>query len=187
MRQCEENATPADSAPVTTGEFCIGKGALFSRLLMRFGMAWMSAIAVLFIAFIIVAIAMSDLRWVVLSLMVLFIVMPMCAAWLYFNYGLREECWFNTSPHVVSISPEAVTVKVRVAPLLGEDGEEEVAGRNYDVVFTPEHISPYSLSPGGIIVPVKKRNSGFLILPYDVFDSKDDFSRAVKHLVGYNS
>lgn len=90
---------------VTTGEFAVPKGQFMRHLAGKF--AW-KTLVVLAAGVTVCAVLgiILDLRWFIVALMVVFILTPMLAALLYFNYGLRPEGFVNVLPHRVTIHPD---------------------------------------------------------------------------------
>ena len=109
-------AAGIQDAEVQTGRFAMGRGEFARATMTRFGMRWWGLLFFLVVAGAVAAAVVADLRWLVVALMLAFIVAPMVAAFLYFSFGLREECYANVLPHTVNVSPGGFRIVIDVMP-----------------------------------------------------------------------
>lgn len=150
--------------------FRVPRGVMIRKMAFRFARLPMTALSILIIAAAVVAI--FDIRWLIVALMLICIVTPMVMAWLYFYYGLRPECFVNILPHRVLIN----TKGIKVFLLQGE--EEEYKETEY--VFDRAALKPFTIGMKSITVPVSRKNriTGFLILTSDAFGGVDRLNDA---------
>ena len=79
-----------------------------------YGMPWIAAAT----AFVLISVIFSfiyDLRWTVVTLMIIFIIMPMIIAFFYIYHGLKPLSVVNAIPHTLSFSPDEVYVSPVIA------------------------------------------------------------------------
>lgn len=183
---------------VLTRRFSMGRGEFARAMMMRFGMRWWGLLFLLVVAGGMAGAIVSDLRWLIVALMVALIVAPMVAAFLYFSFGLRKECYVNVLPHTVAVAPSGFRLTIDVMPPEksavdsgcggveeeGQDSEPEPL-RRYEVEFSADEIGPYTVDAKGITVAVKASSRGFVRLPYSSFDSEEEFRRTVEIIGSY--
>lgn len=185
---------------VLTRRFSMGRGEFARAMMMRFGMRWWGLLFLLVVAGVVAGAIASDLRWLIVALMVALIVAPMVAAFLYFSFGLRKECYVNVLPHTVAVAPSGFRLTIDVMPPEksavdsgcggveeeGQDSEPELEPlRRYEVEFSADEIGPYTVDAKGITVAVKASSRGFVRLPYSSFDSEEEFRRTVEIIGSY--
>lgn len=192
---------PAHVGAVETGVFVMSKGRFARAMLARFGLRWWIAILALLIAGSAAAAVVADWRWIVVALMLALIITPMAAAFLYFSFGLRRECYVNILPHSAVISPSGIEVALRVPVVAdydearsgetdGEDdgtGPEPIPPRIYSEAFAPACFGGYTVDSEGITLEILTPGRGFLRLPYSAFASKEEFAAAVGIIADYRA
>ena len=167
--------------------FKMPQGAFMGYLAFKHAViaAIIAGIAVLALAGI--GVASTDLRFIILSLMALFILIPMGAAMLYINYALNPEIAFNTLPHSLKLTQEGVIVEIfevcKASRLEEEEPEANelsedalnndgnaVAGKRKnegpDISYSPvatkiipyNRIGKYDVINGGVCVSIHRRN-----------------------------
>lgn len=125
-----------------------------------------------------------DLRWIVVALMLVMIVLPMVAAMLYFNYGLRPEGFVNVMSHTLTFGGGKVVAEVTFPSLDAEnddDGSSEAMVRRYSFALSrPAH---YVTSGRGLIITLASPDKGILIVPYEAFGGEQHLAKAVSCLI----
>jgi hypothetical protein len=167
---------------IETEIFTIGRGKLFKKMIFKDGFVWITITVLLAILFVALGIAV-DLRWLVVSLVLLAIVLPMIVSFIYISRGMTFENSLNALPHLVKIRDKGVEIK-----LYTKRGESDDDALNIEEkVFSYEcgETENYGISSDGIYLPIHKVTKGCLYLPYSSFKSKDDFSQAIEILRNY--
>ncbi len=181
----DEHRCSACPSAVETDLFVMSKGGFARAMLARFGLRWWIGILLLLIAGAVVAACVADWRWIVVALMLALIITPMAAAFLYFSFGLRRECYINILPHSAIISPKGIKVVINVPAERPEsDGEEQEEAaplplRTYHETFPSRCFGGYTVDRTGITIEIKTPGRGFIRLPYSAFASPDLFASAV--------
>lgn len=184
---------------VLTSLFSVGKGEFAGILSSRFGLKWWFILIGLLTVGAIAGAATSDLRWIIVALMLVLLVVPMVGAMLYFNYGLRRECYMNIAPHKVAISSSGLRVDVYILKSAedeeADDGakakaasrDEKVVDRIYSIDFPPERLGRYTVGSKGITLSVEAPGAGFVRLPYSAFADEKVFAKAIEIIRGFNT
>lgn len=173
---------------VTTGRYRTPHGRFLAAMLWRHGMAWFTVTAAAVVTLAVLG-AVLDLRLAILSLMLLFFVLPVIAMFLYFNHGLRPEAFVCVMPHTVTFQ---ATGNVRIDITVEQRKEDEEftapgtapAARTVSYEFALRNPGPYYVGRDGITLLLDGRSRGFVPVPYSAFASKEDLQRAVALLTG---
>lgn len=148
------------------------RAAMAIRLITSFGMTPVVVMAVVVICSLALGVAI-DVRFFIVALMLVLIVAPMLLAMLYFNYGLRRECFMNSLPHRLCFFDRCVVVEI-----FSRDSDENE--KVYDVEIAYDDMHPYMVETAAIRVPVGKGKAvGFLWVPMDAFGDGVRFREAV--------
>lgn len=167
-------------------EFKIPSSSILMILAMRHAFWPALLILILFFASIAVGIFV-DYRWIAMAFILLCLVLPMIAAFLYFWYALKPATAFNTLPHTLSLTQDALIVRMRVIPPVEEEdaphdeGLQEESGDDQapedefrEVSFPINRISSFELWTGGYILNIGEKGSdGFLIVPASSLPEND--------------
>lgn len=143
-----------------------------------------------------------DIRWAIVSLMILFIVAPFLMSYLYFFHGLRPLTASNKANHTISFEDDAFTLSIfgKKEDDAGyedrEDKEPEPSGREEETadnhlkseewIIRHQFTVPYSLKDrliagsDGYIILFRTPHKGFLWLPYDSFNHPEDMRNVIK-------
>ena len=92
--------------------FSISQGALLGHLFRLHGRPWLIGCGVVVAALLLVALLLSDIRFAILALMIVFFIIPMVMSLLYFNYALKYDVSFNALPHSLHLTEKGVEVKI---------------------------------------------------------------------------
>lgn len=169
-----------------TLRFTVGRADFARAMMARFGNKWWLLLTILILAGSATGAVLSDWRWGVAGLMLALVVAPAGAAFLYFSYGLKRECYINVIPHTVNISSGGILVSADVMPRPDEvpEGSEPQPIRIYNTHFPTTSVGKYRVDSKGITIDINAPSRGFLILPYSAFESPEHFRMAVEILVG---
>lgn len=177
--------------------FKMGGGDFVFKMFVMFGKKWLMILLGCGIAAIVLAF-IFDIRILIIGLALIFIVIPGVAAWLYYNYGLRKECFVNIFTHKLALTATGIKCEVQFPPYKKEniesDGPDEIEAysdkeetdigqesRNYFFPFTM--MSPYYIYPKGILIPLLKDAKGFLWVPRNIWgESGEGFTQFIGNL-----
>lgn len=180
------------TAEVTTGEFRIGHAKLLALMARRYAVtaAWTGAALLAVSAVLGIFI---DFRWLIVSLMLIFIVAPAMAAMLYFNYGMRPECFVNILDHRVTFSGNELVVTAYIREPQEEAEEEavdseespdkeEVPRREVVYRFRCARPAKYEVGTKTLTIIPAAPAKGFIIVPFDAFEEKEEAARVLAAL-----
>lgn len=127
---------------------------------------WLSAGVVM----LSIAGALSDLRLVIIALMILLLGLPMVLGFLYLNYGLKRATALNMLEHRVVVSTVGgLSVEVAVK----KDEDEDAAEIRTVNLAEAYHITA---NERGVIIDFK--TDGMLTVPYSIWgDDKEAFTQ----------
>lgn len=181
----DRNTDLSDSPhTVVTGRFSMPHTAFAKALLMRHGLGWAVIMCCMALAAVLASVITSDMRWLLVGLMIVFIVTPLLLAILYFNHGLRTTAVINVQPHRIAVTTEALNVEMFVMPDPDDDTSLE---RTVRYAFPKADIAPYSTDGEGIFIPVLRPEKGWLFIPYSSFGSPQELKEATCMLLGYTA
>lgn len=175
---------------MTSERFRVKTSEVVSVLAMRYGLRWGVICAIPVVTSIVLGIV-YDTRFFILALMVLMIFIPLVAAFLYFDHGLRPATALNTVEHSVRLDAECLTVTVfppnrhlRASDTLDLEvlqREAETSGTlPREVHFPYAELSPYITGLSSLILPVGRK--GLLLIPPSAFKAPDSLSRFAETL-----
>lgn len=166
-------------------------GTIFvTEMLFRYSGAWLLGLFSMALLGVILGVTV-DLRLLVIGLMVVFVVLPMVLAFLYYYYGLRRECFINTIPHSLLIGDDGLTVRM-ILTADNTDEEEEitedshdssdksVATRIRDEFFSYSQMLPYRIGSKSVTIPLRTPDKGFIWIPADAFDDNTELASALE-------
>lgn len=179
--------------------FSMGRGDFALKMFPFFGWRWLIWLSIGAVAAIVAAFVF-DLRIMIVGLALIFLIIPAVAAWLYYYYGLRRECFVNVIPHKLSISEDGIVCRVFFYPYKDKDDavednadEKETDKVENSHVDEPEYrdylfeystMSPYTVYPKGILLPLGSPEKGFLWMPESAWRTPEDFTDFTKALGG---
>lgn len=180
---------------MTSERFRVKTSEVVSVLAMRYGLRWGVICAIPVVASIVLGIVL-DTRFFILALMVLMIFIPLVAAFLYFDHGLRPATALNTVEHSVRLDAECLTVTVfpPTRHLRASDTlDPEMLQREAETPVTPPRevhfpyaeLSPCIIGLSSLILPVGRK--GLLLIPPSAFRAPDSLSRFAETLTARRS
>lgn len=174
MTQVEHNGTELE-----TGIFSMPRGMMIRSLFTSFGLTLTLSMFVMLFCCAVLGVFI-DIRFFIVALMILFLVFPMYAAMLYFNYGLREECFLNVMPHKLRIDKDGIIIEA-YAEKKNEEGELTGYEYRYAKKIDYADIHGYIVESSGVRIPVgAKRKVGFIYIPQHAFGDADHLAEALK-------
>ena len=98
-------------------------------------------------------------------------------------YGFHSITGVNLSEHTLAIEGDKIKVEFNeTSAETGEDSERDTAPASRPVEILLKDLRPYSVYPGGVLIPVEGPRKGFLWLPLRAFASDTDFQTFLKSL-----
>lgn len=152
----------------TSGKFRIPQSIIIRQLFFRYGLKYTAITGAVWLILLIAG-CIFDLRLIILSFMILFIVFPAIAAFLYFFYGLQPATALNSMEHSVAILPSAIKVTIYPSTTDNDDDNRETIER----VFPQSLYAGYSPTNGGIVICL--RSQGLMIVPYSAYEDTEQF------------
>lgn len=151
-------------------KFRLTQDAYLRDLFILYGRKWVwVAFSVLLLSLL--ASLIWDCRLLIVSLMVIFICIPMLMAFLYFYYGFRRECMLNILPHVVKICDDGIIIDVYRQPFDDEKEVEALSDIKYNESAFTVRVAYSSLGRAiiGTDSLVYVIDNGFIALTMDCF------------------
>lgn len=158
--------------------FKMGAFNFILSLIFRYAWIWLLSLSLLGVAGLVLGITL-DLRWFVVGLMMVFLILPMIFAFLYYYYGLKRECYINTVSHVLEIGEEGITVSMKFNDCNENEGISEYERKEF---FPYDLMKPFEVGSKSVTIPFIGKRNGFIWIPADAFENEDILSSALKHL-----
>lgn len=114
-----------------------------------------------------------DLRLMIISLMVMFLILPGALAMIYYYYGLRKGCCLNVTSHSLECGKDLVIVRIF-------DGDDEI--RREDIPYS--FFGRYRVGKDDVTFSMTGDWEGFLWLPLHAYPDEKAFIEAVE-LISY--
>lgn len=152
----------------------MGKCDFVCKMLRLWGIPPIIILCAGFIVGIIVGVRF-DIRYLIVSAMVIFIMLPMILIFMYYYYGLGANCHFNIVSHNIRLSDNGVEI-IKFFPSFDEEGEFKIIKGfiNYN------DIGKYKVFEDSVVFPVGKPVNGFIWLPLSAFPDAGSFQTAVR-------
>ncbi len=184
--QSSAEISSIDDMPLTTVRFEMSSKLMATHLLTIYGRPWIYGAAILIVAAGIIAI--FDLRWLFIGLMLLFIAAPLMLFFFYLNYGLRPACVANVLPHTVELLPDALRVSVWARPEKSENTDNDDVPEQADNpalpavthIFPLDSLCPYTVGLESVTIPITGK--GFIWLPKSAFPTYDGLTNFMQAL-----
>lgn len=175
----EAKLKTADELPQSK-VFKMGGGRFVAEMMFRYGAVWMLSLFLLALAGIVVGITV-DWRWIVVGLMVAFLIIPMAMTFMYYNYGLRKECFVNTMPHKVIVSERGLRFQTMFSTH-GDEEDEAPVSQTSDYEFGYDELLPFTVGNKSVTFRFADKRKGFLWIPCDAYDEPEDFADVLRYI-----
>lgn len=178
---------------IATDIFRLNGAAISRTMLMLYGKRWIAAAACLLLPMILMGIFL-DVRWVIVSLMAIFIVFPMLLAFLFFYYGMNRVSVVNSTRHALEFGEEGINAliydKAEASPGSEDTQERQPAAK--DEEMKPQYrlrsktligypcVTGYSVGVSNVVLHTTLGGKGFLIVPLSAFADKPTFMQAIE-------
>lgn len=175
------------NAVMESREIRMGHGNFATQLVFRYAGGWLLALSAVAVAGIVFGITV-DLKWFVAGMMVVFIIIPMALAFLYYYYALRKEFYVNMTPHRLIVGENGISAIMRF--VRQEDPDEYGSGEAEREVTEREVFFSYSVmkscipSGNSFVINFRKHCKGFLWFPSDAFGDMDSAGKAFELICG---
>lgn len=183
--------------------------SFLTELIFRYAGIWLLVLSATAVVGLVLGIAV-DLRWFVVGLMIIFLIIPMAMAFLYYYYGLRKECFVNTVPHVLALLEDGINVEI-LAPDTPDGIRPDAPGneqssnaddssaaddsvaavplgsapafREIRTEFFPfSAMRPMRIGHDSAIIPFAPPTKGFIWIPADAFDSAESLADILEYI-----
>lgn len=178
--------------------FRMDGGDFAFKMFVMYGKKWLTILFGCGIAAIVLSF-IFDIRILIIGMALIFIVIPGVAAWLYYNYGLRKECFVNIFTHKLALTANGIKCEVQFPPykreniksgdidekneVYSENEETDIGQESRNYFFPYTMMSAYHIYPKGIVIPLLNDAKGFLWVPKNVWgESGDGFTQFIDNL-----
>lgn len=159
MTSTDPILSPSSATPLVTPWQRVPAWAMV-RQLARHGLTLLTLLAMLPAGALAAAVATSDLRWVLVALMLLFVVAPMALLLIYFRYALRPQVARAVLPHRLTIIPgESITVEYQP-----DGAASETSGSEEHKESTPRRIPSDETIPWSEVDSLICRNGVWIVI-----------------------
>ena len=159
---------------------------MLSLLFLQYGTPWLVAALTGLIVFLVLGFVI-DYRFFILSLIWIFLFIPLVVAFLYFLYGMKPFTAFNSIPHKLLFNEKELRVRI-----IEHNVNEEEKIENEEETITPiDEKKDYtvnkslieSVKRGGDYVLLFSKQNGMLWVPVFAFDSISDFKNILSYYI----
>ncbi len=163
---------------IESREIRMSHGNFVSQLVFRYAGWWLLALSAVAVTGVVFGITV-DLRWFVAGMMVVFIIIPMVLAFLYYYYALRKEFYVNMTPHRLLVGENGISAILRIA---GQEDPDESGSEvtELEVFFSYSVMKSCIASDNSFVITFRKQCKGFLWFPSDAFGEIDSSGRAIE-------
>lgn len=127
---------------------------------------------------ILVSVLTSDLRWGIISLMILLLITPMMLSLAYYSQAFNPLTSYNLLEHTISADETELTVEIAVTDNDCDNDESETVVTR-QIHYKWDNLTEYTPSSTGIKLRFNGQNGGFIILPFSTFKSTDELASFV--------
>lgn len=164
---------------ISTERYNISHGKFIKLLLQLVGRRWLWFPAILFVVVSLFAV-LSDLRYAIVAMMVLFILIPMLLAFLYIYYGLSQGCWQNILERRLTVSDDFVEIVSYVKRKIGFDDEETLREEERITKIEWKDINRVRFISSGIVLELSCRPYGFMYIPFSAIPDKEESKKMIE-------
>lgn len=151
----------------------MSRGACARQMMRRFATPWYIVIGAAVVIGSIAAVAASDLRWLLFVFFIILVAAPVILSNTYYSYGMRRECYFNSSPHTAVVTETGIVIRI-----FGTTEEVPVLLR--EEVFVTDMLGRVEVMTDGMIVEIVKPHKGFIWIPEDAYNTPEEYTKALR-------
>lgn len=175
--------------------FRMGRGDFARTLFMQKGLTPICMISLVLLVGFFVGLAI-DLRFLILSAMIVFIIIPLIIGFLYYYYALDKYYRFNVVDHNITMGNKGLTITMFFPLNKEEEADEENDCQtskeshdeaDYKVVkqtIDYAEIGMPTYQSKSVIYRLGKKDNGFLWIPESAFETTGDFQKFIDNLNG---
>lgn len=156
-----------------TAIFGMSHGSFVRKMLVLDAKWWLAGFVLAFLLCLVIGL-IWDLRFIALGCMIVFLIFPMCMAYMYYSVGLTPECAANVSEHRLLFSEEGIVAEIYVH----DDDDTQKVTRVTRLEVPAHRIKRCVLFPDGVALRV--REGGFLWIPSDALGSTERLGEALE-------
>lgn len=156
----------SDKISSKTKEYKMNGVNFITSFIFRYAWIWIVALCILGLLGLCLGLTV-DLRLFIVGLMIIMIIMPMLAAFLYFFYGLKKECYINTVNHYIEFDNEGLSITL----LFGTRNEDNRQMRVER--FTYSEFDSLQIGPKSVTIYFKSPKKGFIWIPAYAFEDEN--------------
>lgn len=157
------------------------QSVFIKEMLRLYGMPWITAFSVLLVSSV-ALIIFNDLKWAVVTFMIVCIAAPIIMAFFYIYHGMRPVTVINTLPHTLRFDKDAI-----IATLFSESKNENTGEPEYSELsrrrLPYSELEKYKTGLTSILLPFRGGEKGFIWLPVSAFENKDGFDMAMNRII----
>lgn len=164
---------------IETQEIRMSGNKMLSTLFLLYGIPWIVAAFAGFCVFIILGFCIN-FKFFILSLIWIFLLVPLVVTFLYFFYGMKTLTTFNCMPHKIIFEDQDIKINIsdlnKNQEIETEKNEAPLIEKSYSI--NPSLIKEIKTGNGYYIMNSEKK--GWLWVPVDAFQSKDMIEKIIK-------
>lgn len=154
---------------IETKEIKLSPNKMLYFLFMEYGMIWALFTFIGLCIFLVLGFTI-DYRFFILSLLWIFLVIPLLIAFLYFYYGLAPITALNCLNHKILMSGNQVMIRI-----IENQKENTPTTKDLAHVLSLNKNEYYKKKSGSDCFLFFFHQKGILWLPYEAFDSQEEF------------
>lgn len=148
------------------------KGSNFMvSFIFRYAWIWLVLLSALGVTGLVLGLTV-DLSWAIVGLMIILILLPLIALFVYYFYALRPECYVNTVRHSISFSEQGIR-----ATLCFND---ETVRRQF---FPFSDFDKIDLNVKSVLIRFRKPRKGYIWIPLYAYGSEEEFADMVSFVI----
>ncbi len=134
-----------------------------------------------------------DIRYLIVSAMAIFILLPTAMMFLYYYHGLDKNCYFNIVDHNILLKDDCIeiTMYFHLVDDMGNDkdiADDNCSDSNCEISrsvrksilsINYKDIGKYKVFSDCVIYPIGRPVTGFIWLPVSAFDDAVSFREAI--------
>lgn len=168
--------------------------SMLSTLFLRHGKVWLLPVLLIAGGLMATGLILSDVRFMISGLIVVFLILPMLVAYLYINYALIPECAYNVLPHELEAREDGILFRIypkrEKDNAVSEESEDHLEDERARVsesapierLVEYSRLSPYKVGLDSVTFPASQPSGGFVYVPLSAFEEMEAFEQFVKYI-----
>lgn len=180
---------------INTGEIRLSSKKVLLLLFQLHGKLWLWITLIGLAAFICLAI-ICDPRFYILSLIWIFLFIPLVISFLYFVYGMKPLTAFNAIPHKLSLDNDEITIsfiekkeeeKKEMIKEPNNDSKEEEAVKSSSKIYKVNLKTLKEIIWQYDSAVLLFNKDGWLFVPFNCFTGSSELNEALSYLKLYSN